>query len=80
MMPKPIVSHEDKSQFAPHLDCLNLKNAVVALVMLTPATMMLHGHKSCVTPHFDHLNLRVVMVPLMMLKATHYASIEDTQC
>ena len=66
-MPEPMVSHDQKCHVAPHSDCLDLRNAVVSLLM----PMASHDQESHVVPHFDLSN---TIVPLMTWSALNDAS------
>ena len=82
LMLAPMISHDQKSHFAPHFDYLHLKNTMVSLTL--PSTSCdtrasdVTGIANCITwwkshtaHHFDHLNLRNVMVPFTMLSVSH---------
>ena len=75
-MPVPMVSHD---HVAPHFDFLNLRNAMVPL-MIPPtscgtnasASGIAWPKHSCCT-YFNHLDLRNAMMPLTMPSASHAA-------
>ena len=74
MIPESMESHDQYSHVAPHFDCLDLRNAVVPLMMPMLVPMASHGQKSHVVPHFDYLDLRNAIVPLTMPSVYHAAS------
>ena len=82
MLPLPMASHNQKSHVASHFDCLDLRNAMVALI--TPLAScdasagtsgVTQPKKGYVAPYFNCLDLRNAVVPLMMPLASHDAGI-----
>ena len=75
MMPVSVVSL-GKRHKETHFGHLDLRNAVVLLMMLsasmllTPMPMASHDQKGQVVPHFNCLDLRNAMIPLMMSLAS----------
>ena len=57
----------EKSYFAPHSNCLDLRNAIVPLIIQSAS----HDQRSYIAPHFNHFDLRKAMVPLVILLASH---------
>ena len=77
-MPAKMAYHYHKIHVALHLSGLNLRKAMVLLMMLLAAyntECSANGIKlqqSHSTPHFNHLELRNTMVPLTALSASYY--------
>ena len=77
----PMVSPDEKSHAAPHLNHLNLWNSVLAFTMplatcdADPNANGISCRNSLVAPHFNELGLRNSMAPFRIPSASHDADI-----
>ena len=67
----PMASHDQKSNFVPDFNFLDIKNAMVSLIMPQAAHVADTSANSTkgpklVTSHFDHLDVRNLLMPSMM--------------
>ena len=71
LMPTLMASYDQRSNVAPHFSCLNLRNAMVLLMMLAlcdtgASANGIKWPKSHVSPHFNCLYLRNSLVPFLV--------------
>ena len=81
-MPATMGSHYQKYYVAPHFDCLDLRNAIVPLIirwqhmMPVPVPMASHEHKCHVAPYFSCPGL----MNAVMLLAMSFVSCDANTC